>query len=87
MTGATVLRFPTGSDHPPVPGAFPYRVHAGDDVTGPVVAWFHSFGPGVLEAMAARMDMTVVDTRTSRIVAVGGPILGQLHVDPEALET
>lgn len=77
---ATLLRFP----NPPAPGpdAFPYRVHAGDD-TGKVIAWFHSFAPGVLEAMITRMDVTVVHAPTGRIVAAGGPILGQLQVAPD----
>jgi hypothetical protein len=43
-------------------------------------------GLRLLQDMTARMDLTVVDTRTGRIVAVGGPILGQLQVDPDAVQ-
>jgi curli biogenesis system outer membrane secretion channel CsgG len=77
----------------PFPGAhvddyatFPLRVHAGDD-TGPVIARFDGLGLKLLQAMTARMDLTVVDVRTNRVVAVGGPILGQLQIDPDALTT
>jgi hypothetical protein len=69
------------SGHP----QFPLRVHAGDD-TGPVIARFDGLGLRLLQDMTARMDLTVVDTRTGRIVAVGGPILGQLQVDPDAVQ-
>lgn len=83
MSDATVLRFPGGVDAPD-PVTFPLRIHAGDD-TGPVIGRFDGLGMGLLRDMTARMDLTVVDVRTNRVVAQGGPILGQLQIAPEAM--
>jgi hypothetical protein len=85
---ATVHPFPGGAAGLPVPHEFPLRVHAGDD-TSPetLIARFDGLRLDLLQAMTARMDLTVVDVRTNRVVAVGGPILGQLQIDPDALTT
>jgi hypothetical protein len=82
----------TATVHPlrPTPGGdggshqFPLRVHDGDD-TGRVIARFDGLSLRLLRDMTARMDLTVVDTRTGRVVAQGGPILGQLQIAPDAV--
>jgi hypothetical protein len=83
---ARVLPFPG----PPAAPAdmvtwFPFVVHSGDE-RGPILARFTDLtdSRALLDALTGALDVTVVDVRTNRIVAVGGPIFGQLDLDLDA---
>lgn len=80
---STVLPFPQRGDGPDYV-TFPIRIHQGDE-TGPVIARFTHADPDLLKALATRRDLIAVDIRTGRVVAVDGPILGQLQLDPTTL--